>query len=249
MNTKIRTASYGALVALSLSTVFCLAGCGEAPPEENELLANPATPETISSEGPSYPVEREFWLALAEEPRWHLNAARDFFLNDDFDLASIEMAKAASILNFECRHSHSPREEGLLLGSVEELREVARDLRFQNTREDGLVSLKEMDRVAALAYRSIAAHQVSLARDALLEGDARTAGALSRETAQALNAGFQRSGVEKGHAMAEQLQHAREVGLKMQLNGEGSREEGLVALDQLDGAVEALGNVVTERRR
>ncbi len=229
---------------LGMTVTLALAGCQGDQKEENQLLANSTEPETIAPSDPSYLVEREFWLALAEEPRWHMDTGRDLFQEKKYDLASIEFAKAASILNFECRHSHSPREEGLLLGSVDELRELSRDLRYREDAEGGLVTLKEMDEVEARAFRAIAAHQVALARDALEEGDARTAGALSRETAHAVEAGFLRSGVEMGEAMTKELENAREVGLRMQLNGDGTRMEGLGVLDDLDAAVRRLGTTV-----
>jgi len=254
MNTRIRippprSTRMGLGLLLASTTVLSLAGCGDGIPAEQELLARSVETGDSATHEPSYPVEREFWLAMAEEPRWHIDAAREFFLDDSFNMASLEMAKAASILNFECRHSHSEEQEGLLLASVEEIREVARDLRFQDTEEGGLVSLEELDMVAALAYRSIAAHQVALARDALMQGDARTAGALSRETAHALQLGFRRGGIKMDTAMARQLTEARETGLKMQLDGDGTKAEGLDVLEHLDEGVRRLGNALTDRRK
>lgn len=248
-NSSTRPAGLALGLLLTSGAIISLTGCDHGGSAERELLASsPETTEIAPSET-SYPVEREFWLAMAEEPRWHMDAAREFFQDGSFDMASLEMAKVASILNFECRHSHSSEQEGLLLGSVGELREIARDLRFQDTEEGGLVSLTELDRVAALAYRAIAAHQAALAREALSQGDARAAGALIRETAHALQLGFRRGGIEMDSTQAGELLTAREIGLKMQLDGDGTRAEGLGVLDGLDAAVRRLGNVLTERRR
>ena len=237
-------------VVLSLGLLIPLSGCGNNQMAASEVEGEPIIgEESVHANSPAPFVEREFWLALAEEPRWHLDTARDFLEDGNTDMASVEAAKVAAILNFESRHSHSPREEGLLLASAEELREVARDLRLEENQDGRLVTLPELDRVSALALRSVAAHQVTLARDALEDGDARMAGLLTRETAHALQAGFERSGVDPGSAVRDELREARKVGLRMQIDGEGSREEGLVTLDELDATVTALGNVVTGRKR
>jgi hypothetical protein len=237
-------------VVLSVGLLVPLSGCGNHQMAASELeTESMASEEGGSAAVPTPFVEREFWLALAEEPRWHLDAARGLLEDGNPALASVEVAKVAAILNFESRHSHSPREEGLLLASVEELREVARNLRLEENADGSLASLPELDRVSALVLRSVAAHQVTLARDALEDGDARMAGLLTRETAHALQAGFERSGVDPGSAVRDELREARKVGLRMQIDGEGSREEGLATLDELDATVTALGNVVTGRKR
>jgi hypothetical protein len=198
---------------------------------------------------PSSFVEREFWLALAEEPGWHLNAARDLFLAGKTQEAAQELSKVAAILNFESRHSHSPREEGLLLASVQELREVSRELRDETRPLDGPPSTVELDRVAALALRSIAAHQVSLARDALEAGDVRMAGRYIMETSKAVESGFARANEAMGNALTQKLRQAREVAGRMEMDGNGSLVEGRETLDALDSAVTGLGEVVTSRRK
>lgn len=202
-----------------------------------------------SSEGNSSFVEREFWLALAEEPQWHLDTARQLFQADKPREASIELAKVAAILNFESRHVHSSREEGLLFASVQELREVSRQLRVQHDALGGPVSEVELDRVEALALRSIAAHQVALARDALRDGDGRRTGLLIRITANAIQSSFERAGEDPGSALTDRLENARRSGRKMQWEGDGTLEGTLSTLQGLDSAVEALGNVLTGRRR
>ena len=191
-------------------------------------------------------VEREFWLALSDEPGWHLDAARDEFREGQNRRAAEELEKVAAILNFETRHCHSLRERGLLLASVSELREVARGLRYPR---GGGQSMEELGRVSALAFRTIAAHQVTLGRDALVAGDARMAGRYILETAKALESGFEQGGVPLGDALAEDLWRAQEVAARLEMEGEGSREEGTATLDGLDAAVTGLGNVLTARRK
>lgn len=236
--------------ALTLVVGAWVAGCGNQVAEGNEpetgLLEEPVLENTSP---PSPFVEREFWLALAEEPGWHLNLARQLFLDGETDRASQELGKVAAMLNFESRHSHSPKEQGLLLASVQELREVARQLRFKDVPLEGSPSVHEFDRVSALTFRTIAEHQVALARDALGEGDVRMVGRLVVETAKALENGFLRSEVDPGHVMTQELQHAKEEGRLMELDGEGSREEAVSVLDDLDSAVNGLTEVVTSRRK
>jgi hypothetical protein len=227
-----------------------LAGCGNGKREAAAAEAM-AAPDRAAEErsAPSSFVEREFWLALAGEPGWHMNAARDEFLAGNPRQASGELEKVAAILNFEIRHSHSPKERGLLLGSIQELREVARDLRNQEGPDHGPVSLAELDRVSALAFRTLGAHHVTLGRDALEAGDGRMAGLYIQETVKAIRSGFERGGIETGEAMEVRLRSAEEVAERLTQDGDGSHEMGLASLAHLDGGVEGLGNVLTSRRK
>lgn len=233
-----------------LGATWWVAACGNRPAEGREAEAPVPGEDAVDGGSPSSSfVEREFWLALAEEPGWHLNVARDLYLDGKSQQASQELAKVAAILNFESRHSHSQREEGLLLASVQELREVARELRFQDVPYEKLPDVRELDRVSALTYRSIAAHQVTLARDALEAGDARMAGRYTVESTKALENGFERAGIPLGKVLTHQLQHARQLASHMEMEGDGSREEGRAVLGTLDDAVAKLGDVVTAGRK
>ena len=232
------------ILALSLGVSWWGTGCGNGEAGGKEPGAALVQDTSASS---SF-VDREFWLALAEEPGWHLNAARDLFLEGQTEGASKELVKVAAILNFESRHSHSPREEGLLLGSVQELREVALELKHEDKPLEGPPSTTELDHVEALAFRTIAAHQVALARDALEAGDARMASRYILEVTRAVEAGFQRSGEPMGSAMAFHLKQARQVASQLESEGDGSLEEGLATLDHLDTAEKELGEVLTSRR-
>jgi len=239
----------GMALAVLLGCTCWLAGCGNG---QGEAVAAESAPSADKVEEPSAPssfVEREFWLALAEEPGWHMNVARESFLDGRSRKASEELEKVAAILNFEVRHSHSSKERGHLLGSIQELREVAKNLRHEEDPGNGPVSLAELDRVSALAFRTLAAHQVTLARDALEAGDARMAGRYIQETVKAILRGFELAEVDPGNAMESRLQVADAVGERLVMDGDGSRELGLESLDHLDGSVEGLSNVLTSRRR
>ena len=244
----MRKQTWTLAVALGMSGWLSGCGGGEVHGREPEA-AVPGEAMVEDASARSSFVEREFWLALAEEPGWHLNAARDLFLGGKTQEASQELGKVATILNFESRHSHSSREEGLLLASVQELREVSRELRDEQKPLDGPPSTVELDRVAALAFRTIAAHQVTLARDALEAGDVRMAGRYILETSKAVESGFGRANVEMGNALTEHLQQAREVAAHMEIQGDGSIVEGRATLDNLNSAVKGLGEVVTSRRK
>ena len=235
-------------LALGTSLVLSPTACQDSRTEERGLLEEDSLPSLLAADSPDF-VDREFWLALAEEPLLHLSAARDRFLGGEHNLASMELVKVAAILHFESRHAHSSEEERLLMSSVTELREGARRLRRTEDLWVSPISLEEMDEVATRALRSIAAHQISLSRDALNSGDGRVAGALLRESSRALAAGFQLSRVDGDPALNQGLEAARKMGLTMQVQGNGSHREMAAALDQMDSIVTALGRVVTGRRR
>jgi len=228
--------SLGAIVGLGL--ILGTGACREG--ERGEASVPRRESEAGNPESASAFVTREVWLALVEEPKRYLESARSLFQDGDYDMASLELAKVAALLNFESPHSHSAREEALLLDSVEEIHRVARSLRSQDGPAQGPLSLSELDRVEAMALRSIAAHQVALARDALEAGDARMAGALSRESSRAVQAGFQRLGVRMEPSLTAELAHARSVGRRMEVDGEGSRAEALASLRNLEAAATEL---------
>jgi len=237
------------LFAATLGFVWWTGGCQEGnlegEPEESAL----AESGTAEARTPSAFVEREFWLALASEPGWHLNEARAFFLDGKSRETADELEKVAAILNFEMRHSHSQRERGLLLASVTELREVSRQLRLGTDPNLGGPSLAELDRVSALAFRTIGAHHVTLGRDALDSGDARMAGRYIGETVKAVESGFERGGIALGKALGSDLEQARNTAMSLEREGDGTREEGFVSLDRLNSAVLQLGSVLTNRRK
>jgi hypothetical protein len=238
------------VVGIACGLVWWSGGCqsgtleGREPDEAaqaKDLAAEHAAPSSF--------VEREFWLALSGEPGLHLNEARAHYLDGEGRECAEELEKVAAILNFETRHNHSPRERGLLLASVAELREVSRQLRLGTDPTRGGPSLAELDRVSALAFRTIAAHDVTLGRNALEDGDARMAGRYIVETVKALRAGFDRGGITPGWALGSDLDQARDVALGLEIEGDGTREEGFRNLDRLDEAVIKLGNVLTKRRK
>ena len=244
MKTKSMTLSLALMVACGVSA------CVGRPAEGNEPEAGiSGEPMVEGTSVPSSFVERAFWLALAEEPGWHLDRARELFMDGQAEMASQEYSKVAAILNFETRHSHSPREQGLLLASVRELREVARQLRYQEVPYEGVPSVEELDRVSALVFRTIAAHQVTLARDALEAGDPHMAGRYILETAKAVENGFHRSGTDMGNAMRQGLAKAKEAAGELEREGNGSRESSLAVLDDLDAAVNGLSAVLTSGRK
>ncbi len=214
-------------------------------PDQSALSEDGASEASV----PSTFVEREFWLALSEEPGWHLNEARAQYLEGEAWECAGELEKVAAILNFETRHSHSPRERGLLLASVAELREVSRQLRLGTDPGRGGPSLAELDRVSALAFRTIAAQDVTLGRDALEDGDGRMAGRYIVETVKALESGFERGGVILGRVLSSDLEKARSAATSLEMEGDGTREEGFLNLDLLDKAVTQLGEVLTGRRK
>ena len=238
------------IIAACMGLAFWTYGCqnGALEGREPELASVSEEADGVAP-APSSLVEREFWLALAEEPGWHLNEARSSYLDGKTREAGKELEKVAAILNFETRHSHSVRERGLLLASVAELREVSRQLKVGTEPNRGGASLAELDRVAALAFRTIAAHDVTLGRDALEAGDARMSGRYVGETVNALLRGFELGAIPLGNALTADLEEARDAAARLETEGVGSREAGFADLDVLDRAVEELGNVLTERKK
>lgn len=237
-------------MAVTLGLTSWVVGCGNVQSEAEAADTNSTTEVVVKGAPvPASSIEREFWLALAEEPGWHLDKARDDFLNGQNGTASRELEKVAAILNFEVRHRHSPKEERFLIGSVQELREVARQLSFEEGSVMEAPSSAEVDHVMALAFRTLAAHQVTLGREALEAGDARMAGRYIQETVKAIQRGFELVEVDPGTALASRLEKAGEVGERLAREGDGSREEGLGSLDHLGEAVNGLGNVLTSRRK
>jgi len=251
MKTRMKTQEMRRMAfAIALGLIWWTGGCQNGTlegrePDEIALIESGAA----EAPSPSSFVEREFWLALSEEPGWHLNQARARYMDREAWRSAEELEKVAAILNFETRHSHSQRERGLLLASVAELREVSRQLRLGTDPTRGGPSLAELDRVSALAFRTIAAHDVTLGRDALESGDARMAGRYIGETVKALQAGFERGGITMGHVLSSDLEKARSAAVSLEMEGDGTREEGFVNLDLLDEAVLELGNVLTNRRK
>lgn len=235
---------------MALGTTAWIMGCESRAMEDREggTQLSSAGDREVAFSSSSF-VEREFWLALAEEPGWHLTAAHEEFLEGRKRRAAEEVEKVAAMLNFETRHCHSLKERGLLLATVSELREVAQGLLHEEQRQSGGPSIEQLDQVSALAFRTIAAHQVTLGREALVAGDARMAGRYILETTKALESGFELGGIPVGNTVSVELGRAREVAARLEMEGDGSKEEGKATLDDLDAAVSGLGSVLSSRRK
>ena len=142
-----------AVFTLTIGIAWCVIGCGsESGKSRDDGIQLPSKVGGGAAFSSSWFVGRELWLALAEEPGWHLAGARGEFLEGRKRRAAEELEKVAAILKFETRHCHSGKERALLLASVSELREVARSLLPEAYPQGGDPSIKELDRVSALAY-------------------------------------------------------------------------------------------------
>jgi hypothetical protein len=193
-------------------------------------------------------IEREFWLAIAEEPGWHLDEARELYLAGDTHGASSDLTKVASMLKFESRHSHSQEEARPLLLAVEELREVSGLLR-QEEKPDGWVpDTKALDRVSARTFRALAAHHLALARESMDGSDGLMAGRYIMESAHDIAQGFARVHVDPGNVVEKDLSDARALADHLIWEGDGDRAGTQAALDRLAEALNGLGEVLGSRR-
>lgn len=235
---------------LVLGMAAAVTGCSQKNVDEEAAEVMPPTEETMAEAAATPPfVEREFWLAVAEEPGFHLDQARDMFLDGQTQNTSRELEKVAAMLTFETRHSHSQKEADLLLASAQELSEVSRTLGEEEALTEGAVSLEEFDRVSAFAFRALAGHQVALAGDALEDGDTRMAGLCIQETVKDLGTGFKLGGIEADPTLEARLEAAQEVGIQLGQHGEGSHAETQATVDDLKAVHQELTNVLTDRRK
>lgn len=243
---KPRTVVLSASAALV--TLFALVGC--------QVSGQQDATATVPSEGtgpqakaaPSPQIEREFWLAIAEEPGWHLNQARKLYLAGDPRGATADLIKVASMLKFEARHSPSEDEARPLLLAVEELREVASVIRLEDGQEPWTPDTRTLDRVSARTYRALGAHHLALARVSIDAGDALMAGRYIQESSNDIEQGFARAGEDLGTVMEKDLGDARILADRLVWEGDGDRVSANAALDKLAEALHGLGEVLGSRR-
>lgn len=198
---------------------------------------------------PSPFVEREFWLALAEEPGWHLSEARERFLDGDTKGAADDLIKVASMLKFETRHAHSSFEREKLLESVDDLRELAREMKFEDVPYEGVPDVQPLDQVAARTFEALGAHHLALAQESLDEGDALMAGRYIEESANDVQKGFSRADVDPGGTMKEDVAEARTLANELITDGNGDKAEVNDAVKRLEDAEHGLGEVLGSRRK
>jgi hypothetical protein len=255
--TNMKTPVKDLMVGSMLMAAVGLAGCQAKDAhgmdaEVADVVADVATgrmEEATEAKEASGFVEREFWLALAEEPGWHLEQARDLYLAGDTRLASEELNKVAALLNFESRHSKSDEARRRLLASVEELREVASVVRLEGTSEGQEVKTAPVDRVEARTFRALGVHHLALARQSLETGDALMASKYTVESANDVELGFARAGEDPGRVMLGDLADARALAERLEKDGDGGRLEVTAALDRLEDALNGLGEVLGSRRK
>jgi hypothetical protein len=239
----------GVIVAgAALMGTVILAGCNsdEREDADAEVVIENAEPESVAELSPQ--IEREFWLAIAEEPGGHLDQARELYMAGDLRGAAADLIKVASMLKFESRHSHSQDEAQPLLLAVEELREVASLIRSEEKPENWVPDTKALDRVSARTFRALGAHHLALARESMDGSDGLMAGRYILESAHDIAQGFARAGVGTDAVMEKDLSDARTLAGHLIWEGDGDRAEAQAALDRLADAMNGLGEVLGSRR-
>jgi hypothetical protein len=233
----------------ALVALFALVGCQVNGQEQDAAAA--VTPEGAGQPAkadPSPQIERGFWLAIAEEPGWHLNQARELYMAGDTRGAAADLIKVASMLKFEARHSPSEDQARPLLLAVEELREVASVVRGEAEDEPWTPDTEVLDRVSARTYRALGAHHLALARVSLDAGDALMAGRYIQESSNDIEQGFAMAGENPGAVMENDLNDARIFADRLVWEGDGNRGAANGALDRLAEALHGLGEVLGSRR-
>ncbi len=229
-----------------------LAGCHAQKVEgaEGQDLEATIQDEAAADKEVSPPfVEREFWLAMAEEPGWHLSEARQRFLDGDSQGAAEDLIKVAAMLKFETRHAHSSFEREKLLESVDDLRELARELKFEEVPYEGVPDVEPLDQVAARTFEALAAHHLALANESLQAGDALMAGRYLQESANDIQKGFARADVDPGGVVKEDVANARSLADQLVTEGNGDRTDVQQAVDRLQDAEHGLAEVLGSRRK
>lgn len=247
---KRGTAVWG--VGATLLAAAALAGCHAQNVEGAEGQDMEATiqNEAVTDMDVSPPfVEREFWLAMAEEPGWHLSEARQRFLDGDSQGAAEDLIKVAAMLKFETRHAYSSFEREKLLESVDDLRELARQLKFEGVPYEGVPDVEPLDQVAARTFEALAAHHVALADESLQAGDALMAGRYLQESANDIEKGFARADVDAGGTVKQDVAEARTLASQLVKKGNGDRAEVQKAVDRLRDADHGLAEVLGGRRK
>ena len=194
-------------------------------------------------------VEREFWLALAEEPGWHLEEARKLYMGGDARAAADELTKVAALLKFETRHSGSEEATRRLLASVEELREVARTIRFQEEPNWTAPNKEELNRVEAQAFWAMGVHHLSLAEESALAADPLMASRYITESANDVEMGFARAGADPGRTMMEDVADAQALATRLAEEGDGDPVAIKDSIDRLGDAINGLGEILDSRRK
>jgi hypothetical protein len=247
-NMRPRTVAF--IFAATVLTLAALAGCqvsGHQGAAAEVTTDDAGLPPTSSAPSPG--IEREFWLAIAQEPGLHLAEARELYLAGDMRGASADLVKVASMLKFEARHSPSEDEARPLLLAVEELREVASVVRSEEGQQAWTPNTKPIDRVSARTYRALGTHHLALSRKSLDAGDALMAGRYIKESANDIEQGFARANEQPGAVMEKDLGDARILADRLAWNGDGDQAEARTALGRLDDALNGLGEVLGSRRK
>ena len=235
--------------ATALLAMFTMAGCTASGPKAADAEEVTGGSDTDVAAKFSPRVEREFWLAIAEEPARYMKEARELLEAGDARGASADLITVASMLKFESRHSYSQDEARPLLLAVEELREVAGLMRSDENPEEWAPGTGALDRVIARTYRALGAHHVALARESMDEGDALMAGRYIQESAKDVERAFARARVDPGKVMEEDLDEARIIADHLVWDGDGDRSQGQAALGKLADALNGLGEVMGSRRK
>ncbi len=239
-------------IGLPLLVVAALSGChtrnvegAEEPNMEGVIQDEQATnPNTASPF-----VEREFWLAIADEPGLHLSEARQRFLDGNSEGAAEDLVKVASMIKFETRHAHSPMEREKLLEAVDDLQELARQLKFEEAPAEGVPDVSALDEVEARTYEALAAHQIALSRESLDAGDALMAGRYIQQSTNDIEKGFALADVPPGATMKRDLSNARTLADTLVNEGNGERAAADDAIDRLQDAEHGLAEVLGSRRK
>lgn len=204
------------------------------------MFGNPPTETPIAPRGYVL-VEEEVWLQWAEEPAQHLERAREYYQEKEYQRSAKELRKVAGYLKVTARHA-GPRHAAPIT-------KTGRDLEFLAHRVETIQvkSVEELDIGSARALHALAEYHYAMASEAWKRKEHTRSGEFMAAAATNLDHAAARVSQTVQKASAEVVHESREIGHRLVQGANWVSDEVSDGMSALGHQIEKVGHAMETR--
>lgn len=199
-------------------------------------------PQTTTADQPAFAENDAFFIFYEDQPSGYFNQARWAYVNGHRALAASNLRKAAIQLRFEAYRTSDTNDREALRRCATTLERLAGDLNETREMQPPLVSL---DHAFARAQRTLARHELAMARDQWSQKRTGRATQDLMAAAQNVNAGLAWAGYDLTPAEIDDVSNAFMLRTKIEAGQSVSKDEFNKTLADIDRQINRLADITT----
>jgi hypothetical protein len=220
-----------------LTTALVLATTAWAKDEDNPNAKTAKTPPN-APEG-WIVLEEDFWVPLAHEPGMFFHRAHEEYLEQEYELAAVDLRQAAAFLRLQARRSTYAEDSSAVYAAANHLFHLAGGI------EEGAVkSIAQLDRAFARAHYALAEHDYAMAQESWGAKHPYMTGLNLNAAVFNLESGYSWANAELDKSGLSAVADARVLADEL-IAGRPAKTEVTATLDAVHAAINGLSRRVT----